>query len=103
MIAYVPSLDLYLDGTAEYTGSLELPAMDRGAVALQVNEGDAEAGASAGSPSERERQLARWLDAALAPDGAAQLDWRVDVSGVEASEWRVNFHAAATRKRRVEE
>ncbi|MCL2449758.1 MAG: DUF3857 domain-containing protein, partial [Polyangiaceae bacterium] len=41
MIAYVPSLDLYLDGTAEYTGSLELPAMDRGALALQINEGNA--------------------------------------------------------------
>ena len=38
-IAYVPSLDLYLDGTAEYTGSTELPAMDRGALALQINEG----------------------------------------------------------------
>ena len=38
-IAYVPSLDLYLDGTAEFTGSTELPAMDRAALALQVNEG----------------------------------------------------------------
>ena len=38
-IAYVPSLDLYLDGTAEYTGSMELPAMDRGALALQINQG----------------------------------------------------------------
>ncbi|HEY8077112.1 MAG TPA: DUF3857 domain-containing protein, partial [Labilithrix sp.] len=28
-IAYVPSMDLYLDGTAEYTGSTELPSMDR--------------------------------------------------------------------------
>ena len=40
-IAYVPSLDLYLDGTAEYTGSTELPSMDRGAMALQINEGNA--------------------------------------------------------------
>ncbi len=38
-IAYVPSLDLYLDGTAEYTGSTELPAFDRGALALIVQEG----------------------------------------------------------------
>ena len=41
MIAYVPSMDLYLDGTAEDTGTTELPAMDRGAIALQVNEGQA--------------------------------------------------------------
>jgi tetratricopeptide (TPR) repeat protein/transglutaminase-like putative cysteine protease len=102
MIAYVPSLDLYLDGTAEYTGSLELPAMDRGAVALQVNEGDAKL-VHLPDPPPSASVSARWLDATLAPDGAAQLDWRVDVSGVEASEWRVNFHAAATRKRRVED
>ena len=55
MIAYVPSLDLYLDGTAEYTGSLELPAMDRGALALQVNEGKREAGAPSRTAGERER------------------------------------------------
>ena len=34
-----PSLDLYLDGTAEHTGSTELPVMDRSAIALQINEG----------------------------------------------------------------
>src|SRR5690606_20858718 len=33
-IAYVPSLDLYLDGTAEHTGSSELPVMDQGALGL---------------------------------------------------------------------
>ena len=102
MIAYVPSLDLYLDGTAEYTGSLELPAMDRGAVALQVNEGDAKL-VHLPDPPASASVSARRLDASLTSDGAAQLDWRVEVSGVEASEWRVNFHAAATRKRRVED
>ncbi len=35
-IVYVPSLDIYLDGTAEYTGSTELPDMDAGALGLQV-------------------------------------------------------------------
>ncbi len=102
MIAYIPSLDLYLDGTAEYTGSLELPAMDRGAVALQVNDGDAKL-VHLPDPPASASVNARRLDASLSADGAAQLDWRVDVSGVEASEWRVNFHAAATRKRRVED
>src|SRR4029078_8749307 len=32
-IAYVPELDLYLDGTAEFTGSSELPSLDPGAAA----------------------------------------------------------------------
>src|SRR5205823_1597140 len=39
MIAYVPSMDLYLDGTAEDHGSTELPSMDRGALAVRVQEG----------------------------------------------------------------
>jgi cellulose synthase operon protein C len=102
MIAYVPSLDLYLDGTAEYTGSLELPAMDRGAMALQVTETGAKLVHLPDPPASASLSAHR-LDASLAPDGAAQLDFRVDVSGVEASEWRVRFHAAATRKRRVQE
>jgi transglutaminase-like putative cysteine protease len=101
MIAYVPSLDLYLDGTAEHTGSLELPAMDRGALALQVNEGkpslvhlpDPPASASVSSHK---------VEVVLAADDSAAIDWRADVAGVEASEWRARFHAQATRKQRVE-
>jgi len=38
-IAYVPSLDLYLDGTAEYNGTRELTSMDQGAQALVVEDG----------------------------------------------------------------
>jgi cellulose synthase operon protein C len=102
MIAYVPSLDLYLDGTAEYSGSLELPAMDRGALAMQVNGGspklvrlpDPPAAASVSSHK---------VDATLSLDGAAQVEWHEAVQGVEASEWRVRFHAESTRKQRVQQ
>jgi transglutaminase-like putative cysteine protease len=102
MIAYVPSLDLYLDGTAEYTGALELPAMDRGAMALQVNEGEAKLVSLPDPPATASISSHR-LDATLAADGNAQIDWRVEVSGVAASEWRVRFHADATRKQRVQQ
>jgi tetratricopeptide (TPR) repeat protein len=102
MIAYVPSLDLYLDGTAEYTGSLELPAMDRGALALQVNEGDAKL-VHLPDPPASESVSANRLEATLTPDGTALLDWRTEVTGVEASEWRVRFHAQSTRTARVEQ
>src|SRR6476620_1365289 len=37
-IAYVPSMNLFLDVTAEYSGSTELPAMDRAALALLAAE-----------------------------------------------------------------
>ena len=102
MIAYVPSLDLYLDGTAEYTGSTELPAMDRGAVALQVNEGNAKL-VRLPDPPAADSISAHKVEATLAADGAATIDWRADVSGFEASEWRVRFHADATRKARVQQ
>ncbi len=102
MIAYVPSLALYLDGTAEYTGMQELPAMDRGAMALQVNEGAATL-VRLPDPPASASVTALTLDASLAADGSAQVDWHVDVSGVEASEWRVRFHAEATRTQRAQQ
>ena len=102
MIAYVPSLDVYLDGTAEYTGELELPAMDRGALALQVNEGHAKLVHLPDPPASESVSLHK-VDATLGEGGAALLDWRADVTGVEASEWRVRFHADATRQQRVQQ
>jgi cellulose synthase operon protein C len=102
MIAYVPSLDLYLDGTAEYSGSLELPAMDRGALAMQVN-GGAPKLVRLPDPPASASVSAHKVDATLSSDGAAQLDWREAISGVEASEWRVRFHAESTRKQRVQQ
>ena len=102
MIAYVPSLDVYLDGTAEYTGELELPAMDRGALALQVNEGAAKL-VHLPDPPATDSVSEHKVDATVAADGSAQLDWRADIVGVEAGEWRVRFHADATRKQRVQQ
>lgn len=40
-ITYVPSMDLFLDGTAEYNGTTELTPMDQGAQALIVDDGGA--------------------------------------------------------------
>lgn len=40
-IAYVPSMDLFLDGTAEFNGTRELTPMDQGAQALIVSDGGA--------------------------------------------------------------
>ena len=40
-IAYVPSMDLFLDGTAEFNGTRELTTMDQGAQALIIEDGGA--------------------------------------------------------------
>ena len=102
MIAYVPSLDLYLDGTAEYSGSLELPAMDRGALALQINEGNAKL-VHLPDPPASASVSGHKVEASLAADGSATIDWRADVTGFEAAEWRVRFHAQSTRKQRAQQ
>ena len=101
-IAYVPSLDLYLDGTAEFTGSRELPAMDRNALALQVNEGHAKL-VHLPDPPASDSVTTKKVEATIGGDGTATIDWRTEVSGVSAGSWRARYHADSTRKQRVQE
>jgi hypothetical protein len=101
-IAYVPSLDLYLDGTAEYTGATELPSMDRGALALQVNEGHPKL-VHLPDPPASESTTTRRVDITESPDGSAQLDWRLSVTGAGAGGFRQRYHVESSRKERLSE
>lgn len=101
-IAYVPSLDLYLDGTAEYTGSQELPAMDRGSLALQVNEGKPVL-VHLPDPPASESVVRTVVDGTLSADALLQFEWTAEAAGVSASTWRRRYHAEATRSQRVQE
>lgn len=101
-IAYVPSFDLYLDGTAEYSGSTELPAMDRGSLAIQINEGKPKL-VHLPDPPASASVVTRRIDATVGADGSAQIDWSGSASGVYAASWRVRYHAEALRKQRIEE
>jgi transglutaminase-like putative cysteine protease len=99
-IAYVPSLDLYLDGTAEGVGTRELPVMDRGALALRVNAGKPEL------VHLPERGLAddlykREMTATLEADGSGQIEMHSVVSGSAAPEFRHSYEAEATRRERL--
>jgi transglutaminase-like putative cysteine protease len=67
VIAYVPELELYLDGTAGFSGSGELPSLDQGASALIVNDG------SGGTFHE-----IPWLSASAS---VSQVDLELDLSG----------------------
>src|SRR5262249_43405311 len=100
-IAYVPSLDLYLDGTAEHSGSSELPVMDRGAVAVQINEGKPKLVRLPQPPPEASITK-RKIDLVLAPDGVAQVNLDVSVSGAYAPEWRQRYLAEGTRRERAQ-
>jgi len=99
-IAYVPSLDLYLDGTAEHTGSNELPVMDRGAVALQINEGKPRL-VRLPQPPPEESVVRRKVEVTLADNGPAQVGLDLQVSGAYAPDYRVRYMAEGTRRDRA--
>ncbi len=100
-IAYVPELDLYLDGTTDTHGMSELPAGDQGALTLLVD------------PESVELRVAPWLDAddvrrertldiQLAADGSATLRGTERVTGSRAGMLRTRYQAAATRRERLQ-
>jgi cellulose synthase operon protein C len=99
-IAYVPSLDLYLDGTAEHTGIYELPKMDVGAVVLRVNEGKAELTRIPYADPEK-NFLRRELFVELDPKGAGKLEIEYATGGYNAASWRDAYGAEATRRERM--
>ncbi len=96
-IAYVPKLDLYLDGTAEFHGSRELPSADRVANVLII-EPDAPSRfltTPESSPEENTTSLA--MDVTLKPDGSASAKGTLVGRGQGAPELRREYQAAATR------
>jgi cellulose synthase operon protein C len=99
-IVYVPSQDLYLDGTAEFTGSSELPKMDLGALGLLVNQGNSKLTRMPG-PDPAKNVTARKLAAQLTQDGSAKLEINYETRGVAAADWRRRYHAEATQRDRI--
>jgi tetratricopeptide (TPR) repeat protein len=99
-IAYVPSLNLYMDGTAEHTGIYELPKMDVGAVVLHVSEGKTQLTRIPNADPEKNfvrRELLVELDA----KGSAKLDIDYQTGGYNAASWRDAYGAEATRRERM--
>ncbi len=99
-IAYVPSLDLYLDGTAEYAGATELPKMDLGALAVRINEGNPQL-VHLPAPDPTKNVIERHLTATVSASGDARLDLDYETRGTSAAEWRRRYHADATRRDRI--
>lgn len=99
-IVYVPSLDLYLDGTAEYTGSGELPDMDAGALGLLINKGDSKL-THLPERDPKKNVLTRNVTAAVGPNGDAKLEMDFETLGSESSDWRRRYHAESTRRARI--
>lgn len=99
-IAYVPELDLYLDGTAEFAGSRELPIMDQGALALHVNEaGTKLATLPDNDPATHVRK--RRVEVRPLPSGASELSLAFETQGASAPAWRRRYASDASRRARV--
>lgn len=101
-IAYVPELDLYLDGTAEYTGMRELPAMDQGALGLVVLDGKVRLGHLPRLKPE-DNVTRREVRASLSRDGRAELEVEFIAKGNRASAWRSRYEAKGTLAERLSE
>jgi hypothetical protein len=101
-IVYVPSLDLYLDGTAEYTGSSELPALDANTIGLRVNQGRAKL-VRLPIPDPEKNVRRREITATVRKDGGAGVEISFSTEGTAAPSWRRRFHAESSRRDRMTE
>lgn len=98
-IAYVPSLDLYLDGTAEFTGINELPAMDQESLGILVNRGDAKVVTLPLLAADTRRETT--TRAKLHLDGSGDVELESIARGATAPEWRRRYAAVDRQRERV--
>ncbi|HEX4458400.1 MAG TPA: DUF3857 domain-containing protein, partial [Polyangia bacterium] len=96
-IVYVPKYDLFLDGTAEFSGSGELPAQDQDIPVLIVSEGKL-----ARTPvlSAAHNRVSTELHVQLDGNGAGKVDEHVIVAGEVAHEWRAHYQSPGERLER---
>jgi transglutaminase-like putative cysteine protease len=96
-IVYVPRYDLFLDGTAEFSGADELPAQDQDIPVLIVSEGKLKRTPVLTAPHNR---VATDERVTLDGTGAARIDEHVTVAGEVAHEWREHYQSPAERSER---
>ena len=96
-IVYVPRYELFLDGTAEFSGADELPAQDQDIPVLIVGKGKLERTPVLSAAHNRVITDER---VALSPSGAARVDEDVTVAGEVAHEWRAHYQSPAERPER---
>jgi Flp pilus assembly protein TadD len=102
-ILYVPKYQLYLDGTAEFHGSGELPADDRGAEVLIIEPGGPSRFLRTPEALPRDNVDETKLVARLAADGSAGVEVKASARGSWTAELRRTFEPADERRARAEE
>lgn len=99
-IVYVPRLDLYLDGTAEFAGMPELPSQDQGVMVLRVGPEGATLTETPVLPSSANLARRRWA-VDLDTDGGAQIEEELTLTGQAAPEWRAHYQTPGERRERL--
>jgi Tfp pilus assembly protein PilF len=102
-ILYIPAYHLFLDGTAEFHGSAELPGDDRGAEVLVVEpEGGSKFFRTPDATPADNFDETR-ISAKLQPDGSAAVQVKASARGSWTAELRRVFEPADERRARAEE
>jgi tetratricopeptide (TPR) repeat protein/transglutaminase-like putative cysteine protease len=102
-IVYVPGLDLWLDGTAAYSGSRDLPGEDRGATVLVLNPGGASRFGYVPEARPADNRTESAFEVAIAADGSATVAGRSRVSGAQAPAYRRAYETANDRRAVLEQ
>jgi transglutaminase-like putative cysteine protease len=98
-IVYVPKLDRYLDGTAEFAGLTELPTEDQGVMVLRVGPEGGLLTETPILPSGASRVERRW-QVAVDPTGDAHIDESLSIRGAAAANWREHYQTPGQRAER---
>ncbi len=101
-ILYVPEMDLWLDGTAAYSGSRELPDEDRGASVLVVNPGSAPRFGTIPVATSGENRTEAVFDVSVGTDGAAAVRGKSRVVGSQAPRYRSSYLSEHDRRAQFE-
>jgi hypothetical protein len=101
-ILYVPELDLWLDGTAAYSGSRDLPAEDRGATVLVVNPDGPPRFGTIPEARPEENRFESTLEVALAPEGSARVTGGWRIAGMDAPAYRRSYLVENERRAQLE-
>ncbi len=98
-IVYVPKLDLYLDGTAEFSGTSELPTQDQGVMVLRVGPRGAKLVQTPVLPPATNRVERKW-QVAVDAHGDAHVDETLRIDGAAAPDWRAHYQTPGERAER---
>jgi len=98
-VVYVPKLDRYMDGTAEFAGLGELPAQDQGVAVLRVGPRGSRFVETPVLPSSENRVDRRWK-VHIEATGDGKVDERLTIRGQAAPAWREHYQTPGERMER---